>query len=482
MTNVLNDDVLDHILSLCITSTLASFALASSRSHALTLPHLLRYVSLSKSPFQLESFFKYILGNTRIQSPSVNEDGSRSLAYTFTSLKLVDTALAEVDAPFTLWAPLLPRALELMPNIRSFVMGDCVEEIVVHSPGFAFALLTRPFLTRLELSCIGDISSNSLGKAMHLEKRVSMIERVKFAAQDEDVELMTDEGIGSVLFHSRENLTHINVESYELDAFLGGRAPESGPLIFPNVVSLSLSWSEVSFRRVAKSFPALRTLTFRTRWYPDTMSTPFHTIPFPHLMSVTGFQKHLVPFFQSISSPSLRHVSMDASWRTSEDQSISPFLFLREVPSLESLSFTHWSGMRSTWWEELDVVLPHLKYLSLILRGLVKADLEILLSDVPAGLASVPLAYISILFSGDTRSDPSPGAHSRFSKKAIAYSYAKNIRTLKYIDVCKISHGKPRSSTWWSVGRKVGADEFVWVEEIEPIKGMKLRDQYNLEI
>ncbi|KAF8883485.1 hypothetical protein CPB84DRAFT_1790025 [Gymnopilus junonius] len=417
-------------------------------------------------------------------------------------LQLTPIVSKTYECPMEVWAPLLTRALRLMPNIRTVIISNYTEEIALHSPDFAFSLLSRPLLTWLELRYVGIVASDQLGQAMAYSqsmRRSAVLERVTFVNKGERMELVANKGIGSILFHSRECLTHIELHSYDLDAVLvgDGRVPleddqnrpiDLAPVIFPNVTSLSIPWCEASLERVSKSFPALRSLTFGSDSYPDTVNTPFHIIPFPHLTSVEGFQKQLEPSLQSISSPSLHHVSMDATWRSDGSWSVSPFLSLRVIPSLRSLKFTYCFSMPDAWWKGLDVIMPHLKYLSLRLEVNIKEDVDVLsiqLNTVPAGLAYLPLAYVSIYIIGtaeDIGDKADPYIQSRFTEGAIAYSYAKYIRTLEYIDVCKEINSKPGPVTWWSAVHKVSVNQYVEVEALEPSKGMVVRDRYNLEL
>ncbi|KAF8966307.1 hypothetical protein BDZ97DRAFT_1917689 [Flammula alnicola] len=519
MGNTPKDDVLDHILQACPTSSLTVLSLVSSHIRVLALPHLLRTVSLDRNPQQVLTFLNFILNNTQSRNIKDADVGHRTeilgAGRYIIKLEIVDFAfcttiwvedapvLAEKEEyPISTWAPILTRALALMPNLHSIVIEGKVEEIAFHSPDFALALFSLPRLTYIDLWSVGLLASNQFGHAMDLRKDVTNLQTVKFSVHDdlEQLELTAGEGMGSVLFHTRGPLTEINVSACNLRNLLHDEESEEGrneiktPVIFPNVVILTLECCDVSLTALASAFPALRTLIFSGSPFSHPDAPPqTHKVSFPSLVSIKGQYKDLHVFLDSTATHShLRRVVVDTIWTPEDDDATPPFAVTRAVPFLKSLHFTHSRITHRklkplSWWKALGRTLPHLTYLAIPLDVNAADELDLWCIQVPRSLASVPLAYVSLSLRGTESvvgDGTSPEIQSLLTAQAIALSYARNIPTLKHIDICKIIDEVKGLISWWSVVRESsvsGDDMCVQVKAIDAYEGRALRSWYDLE-
>ncbi|KAF8966287.1 hypothetical protein BDZ97DRAFT_700381 [Flammula alnicola] len=413
MGNTPNDDVLDHILQACPTSSLAALSLVSSHIRILALPHLLRTVSLDRNPQELLTFLNFILNNTQsrnVEDPDVDhrteilgagryivklEIGLLALQTTVrVGDRLVDAENEEY--PISTWAPVLTCALAIMPNLHSiFIQGD-VEEIAFHSPDFALALFSLPRLTYIDLWCVGLVASNRFGHAMDLRKDVSNLQTVKFNVHGdlEQLDLTAGEGMGSILCHTRGRLTEIDLTDCNLRNLLYDDESEEGhneiktPLIFPNVVILSLDSCDVSLKALASAFPALRTLIFGFSPFSHRNGpSQTYKVSFPSLVYIKGRYKDLHVFLDSTAAHNhLRRMVVDFPWSSDDDDAMPVFAVTRAVPFLKSLHFTHSEVMPLSWWEALGRTLPHLTYLDILLAAKATDQLDLLvrlMSDSP---------------------------------------------------------------------------------------------------
>ncbi|KAF8883490.1 hypothetical protein CPB84DRAFT_188339, partial [Gymnopilus junonius] len=236
MIDALNDDVLDRILKLYSTPSLAALTFVSSRSYVIALPHLLRCIFLGKNTLQCAAFFNYVLDHTQrripnnsvLSYPSERGRPGKHIRKLQLAYSVCTQEFDEEECTVEMWAPLLTRAPEVMPNIRSVVIEARVEDIVSHSPGFAHALLTRPFLARLELRFLGTVASNRLGQALKSAPSPAVLQRVKFAygSTSDEQDHTTVEYIGAILFHSRKSLIQVALDGYDLYRVLAN--PDSG--------------------------------------------------------------------------------------------------------------------------------------------------------------------------------------------------------------------------------------------------------------
>ncbi|KAF8966277.1 hypothetical protein BDZ97DRAFT_1992748 [Flammula alnicola] len=497
MGNTPNDDVLDHILQACPTSSLVVLSLVSSHIRILALPHLLRTVSLDRSPQGLLTFLNFILNNTQSRSVEDPDVGHRTeilgagryivkleigVLALQTTVWVVDrlVPVENEEYPVSTWAPILTRALALMPNLHSIVMKGKVEEIAFHSPGFALALFSLPRLTYIDLWSVGLLASNCFGHAMDLRKDVTNLQTVKFNVHGdlEQLDLTAGEGMGSVLFHTRGRLTEIDLFECNLRNLLHGEESEEDrneiktPMIFPNVMILSLDSCDVSLKALASAFPALRILIFGFSPFSRRDGpSQTHKISFPSLVYIKGRYEDLYVFLDSTAAHShLRRVVVDFPWTPEDDNATPAFAVTRAVPFLKSLHFTHDEVMPLSWWKALGHTLPHLTYLDILLAADAIDELDLL---VPRSLASVPLAYVSFILGGTRHvigDRTSPEIQSLLTAQAIALSYARNIPTLKYIDICKKIDGVKGLTSWWSV-----------VKALDAYEGRALRSWYDLE-
>ncbi|KAF8967635.1 hypothetical protein BDZ97DRAFT_1916586 [Flammula alnicola] len=514
MGNPPNDDVLDHILQACPTSSLAALSLVSSHIRNLALPHLLRTVSFDQNPQHVLTFLNFILNNTQsrnVEDPNVGLRTEilgagryivkleiKSFAFYATTWVEDLPVLAEKEQyPISTWAPILTLALALMPNLDSIVIEGDVEEIAFHSPDFALALFSLPRLTYIDLWSVGLLASNRFGQAMDLRKDATNLQTVKFNLHGdlEQLELTAGEGMGSVLFHTRRRLTEIDLTECNLRDLLHNKESEEGcneiktPVIFPNVVVLTLDGCDVSLKALASAFPALRTLVFGFSPFSHRDAPPHtHKVSFPSLVSIKGRYKNLHVFLDSTAAHShLRRVVVDFSWRSEHGGATPPFAVTRAVPFLKSLHFTHNKVMPLSWWKALGHTLPHLTYLDVLLTAKATHELDLLCIQVPRSLASVPLAYVSLSLRGSEHvigNGTSTEIQSLLTAQAIGLSYARNIPTLKYIDICKTIDAVKGLTSWWNVVRESsvsGDGVYVQVKALDAYEGRALRSWYDLE-
>ncbi|KAF8966294.1 hypothetical protein BDZ97DRAFT_2074238 [Flammula alnicola] len=510
----MNDDVLDHILQACPTSTLAALSVVSSHIRILAFPHLLRTVSLDRSPQGLLTFLNFILNNTQsrnVEDPDVGPrteilGAGRYIVKLEIGFLALETTVWVVDRlvpveneeyPVSTWAPILTRALAVMPNLHSIVVKDKVEEIAFHSPDFALALFSLPRLTYIVLWSVGLIASNHFGEAMDLRKDVTNLQTVKFCIHGdlEQLELTAGKGMGSVLFNTRGRLTEIDLSECNLRDLLHDEDSEEGrnkiktPVIFPNVVILSLHCCDVSLKALASAFPALRTLIFGFSPFSHRDAPPqTHKVSFPSLVYIKGRYRDLYAFLASTAAHShLRRVVVDFPWRSEYDDAIPAFAVTRALPFLKSLHFTLSEVMPLSWWKTLGHTLPHLTYLDVLLAAKATDQLDLLCNQVPRSLASVPLVYVSLILRGTEYvigDGTSPEIQSLLTAPAIALSYARNIPTLKYIDICKTIDAVEGLISWWRVVRESsvsGDDVCVEVKALDAYEGRALKSWYDLE-
>ena len=72
------DDVLDHILQICSTSSLAVISRVSFHTRELALPHLLRRVCLDRNPQQVLTFLNFIIDNAHDSDLGIISDALKT--------------------------------------------------------------------------------------------------------------------------------------------------------------------------------------------------------------------------------------------------------------------------------------------------------------------------------------------------------------------------------------------------------------------
>ncbi|KAF8891474.1 hypothetical protein CPB84DRAFT_1784213 [Gymnopilus junonius] len=506
MARSLNYDVLDHILHYCSSSTLNNHCLVSSQFRLLAIPHLLRDVCLDRNPAQIVSFLNFIIANTQKDINKSNSDrhaGGLNVGWHVFSLRILKSAFFTADKvwkngrwcsvrigweqyPIRTWASSLSSALELMPNIRSIVIGANVEDIASLSDDFGRSLLSRPLLTDIELCDVGPITSFGLGREAELKRSTTSIRSFKFRGYNnaDPLELSGRKGIGRFLMHSRETLEEIHFDSSVMHNLLAhGDVTSHGPqLIFPNVMTVSLRMCDVHLDALAKSFPALTNLTIglSPSFTPDDWTG--NAALFPNLVSVKGDYRYITHFLQSNSAcPRLCRLVIDNLW----DHTLfgDPTLLIEQAaPGLRSLHVGHINDGRQVlaWWRAVVRASPSITFLALSFNDYATeiSPPSTLCIQLPHLLASMPLIYISLTFKGNVGSRATVEVQDPISEYAIAVSYAANVKTLEYIDVLLKT-----SQSWWKISRArcnlVGNEDTVAVDVVDEAVGMKTRDWYD---
>lgn len=393
----LNSDVLDYILQHCSTSALIALSLVSSQLHPLTTRYLLHTVHLDRNPKQIFDFLNFVVDRT-CQTKSSEILGPGSLTVRFTMVLAFQTfkpesgmflPMKKEEYPVSAWAPLLTRALTLMPNLCSVVIGDLVEEICISSADFPSALLSRPRLTSLTLGNVGPTASRYFGQAMERMKDIPNFHIVDIGSDhgvfESALQITPHTGIGQALFRSSACLTEISLRGrIDLRGFVGNGHSETGdkkritPVIFPNVVKLLISDRDVSLRGLATTFPALENLILRFLVVArdPSLDRPMQ-VTFSSLISIQGLCQNIAPFLEANADRErIRRIVIEGTWDRDEDE-VTPFAILKATPYLKSLRFRQDPVRPLSWWEAFAQTIPHLTYLGLSLYTANRADVVV---------------------------------------------------------------------------------------------------------
>ncbi|KAF8891454.1 hypothetical protein CPB84DRAFT_1784159 [Gymnopilus junonius] len=437
---ILNDDVFEHILRECSVSGLVNISLVSSHFHVSAMPHLLRTVSLDRNPEQIIGFLDFIINSSH---KNIDNEILGLGRYVLTFEDHYHLAAAEPEPyPISTWAPSLTKALALMPNLRSFVIEAEIDDICLHSPDFVATLLARPRLTDIDLWGIGPTATTSFGQAMRLEEDTIRLRKVKYYIGDDikQLALLKGEGFGSVLFASKEYLEELYFEAADMHNLLidEQRSRDSlnvarTPVIFPKVVSISLSNCDVHLDALTQSFPSLRNLTFDFEpFLIGEKGVKNRIVSFSKLMSIKGSYKYISSFLQHTTCDNLLRLVIDSLWDSITGEDVPAFLVTRAMPGLKSLHIVHSENSVVSWWKILGQSLPSLNYLAISFETEATCEPENLCIHVPRLMKYVPLVYISILFEGFLHtlgSRASPEVQAMVTEQAVVISYARNIKS-----------------------------------------------------
>lgn len=149
--NVLNDDIIIHMLGFCSTPALATMSLVSSQLHTISQDLLLSTMALDKDPKQLLSFLDFILKTTCVLDSCITGPGQliqhleiKDLAFQTWQMGADGFSVPASQEPYPVsaWGLSLTKPLALMPNLHSIIICNMIEEIIKASPDFAMAILS----------------------------------------------------------------------------------------------------------------------------------------------------------------------------------------------------------------------------------------------------------------------------------------------------------------------------------------------------
>jgi hypothetical protein len=309
-------DCLTEVLSVCTKDSLLALSRTSSQVNTLVTPFILSSVEFGGIEFaKMELFLRLIVeGNGNVSEPGRHVRHLKLTAGSAVYYYLYNTNPSLASSPPNLkfnWGYALTRALELMPNLRSFEMGHGFDSLLVDCPRLASVLMSRPQLRRLLLREVQPITGERLGEAVSrttpAQLRCLAIGRlVKFGGNE--FEIM--EGFGKVLAEARESLIEVSFSGYNLQSLIWptnseGQESTTTLLSFPFVATLKLYDCKVSHELISKSFPALRILTIRNLEV-TSVARDNHPILCPELCSLSGPLRYI----QMILKPGHPHYAL----------------------------------------------------------------------------------------------------------------------------------------------------------------------------
>ncbi|PPR05317.1 hypothetical protein CVT26_011576 [Gymnopilus dilepis] len=285
MIIISNDDIFYEILRACSLSTLLNLCAVSTHFYAAALPHLVRDICFRQGPFRLLGFLRFIIDKTRIVDAVEVDDSDPTFRFSgpgkyvmtleiwysafrtsedvMRGGRLVHVWPQHEPYPVDVWAPVLTKALSLMPNLRSVTVYGYVEKICGQSRDFASTLLGRPLLTSVVLREIGPLASSLLGEAAALNestlnlKRITLRDIYNLRDIDEPPVLEENSGLGRLIYYSREHLTELALDECDFGELCRVRA--AGQPIFPKVTTATLNRCKFD-PGIFASFPSLHFL------------------------------------------------------------------------------------------------------------------------------------------------------------------------------------------------------------------------------
>lgn len=387
-------DVLADVLRNCTISSRLALSRTSSQANVLAIPYLLRDVQITGNPTHIFSFLRYIIDHTQLHSE--NSDTAQVVGAGIHVKTLDITYLAffvegQRNAPPPTWAGRLSRALALMPNLQTIVLAHQVDDIAANSADFAGTLMSRPHLRNVRLFSVDIFAAEQLWEALKARQNAMNLKKMTMDLKRQDDITSIARGVGNILFYSRRSLTELCLANVVLHGFLCGEnqseehvsdgiGPVPSPLVFPRVVTLSLTSCNATSAALAHSFPNVRTLTLFTSHLTDA-SCPrtcpavraAHPALFPELSSLEGDESDVTRFLQSDGQyQSCRRIVIDSQWDYPGKHvgDMGPnFSVADAVPRLESFHFHLWHvSPTELWWREFVESVPHLTFLKVSVR------------------------------------------------------------------------------------------------------------------
>ncbi|PPQ79309.1 hypothetical protein CVT26_001041 [Gymnopilus dilepis] len=513
MTIKLNEDVLYETFGACPIPTLTSICLVSTLFYRVALPHLLQDVTFKRNPALLVRFLYFIINNsTAVTSRREDPTGETSIQRLklfatdpgkhVHSIQLHETLVFETISGGAI-SQLLTKAVALMPNLRSATIRSSVEWICLSSPDFFSTLLSRPQLHSLTFGSFGRLSSQALGEAVRSRRSEGL--RLKSIRFDDGLDFDSDDphsfvltrndGLGSLIFSCREYLEELNVGMCNLKDLLvqsqtlpDGSTGLTRSIVYPNVARLHFRSSpEVSVEDFALSFPFIRSLrcrNFATFEESHTLRgnhkpllrhlVSLDCLYFPDALMILNCIDPAPPLRRlSLSTSLMRPITDNASLSVAERVLRGVRIFHIELHCISDL----------TTWEFFKIRLSSVTYLDFVFsfRNEEQSRLEDV-QDLDL-FSSLPLAYLSTSFVlRSVSGDP-------LRIKSVALSYARNIRTLKFLDVCEKNYNRIEHSVegryWWKVIRTVlpGSEEQdVRLEALTEAAGRRIRDEIQFSL
>ncbi|PPR04258.1 hypothetical protein CVT26_004172 [Gymnopilus dilepis] len=475
--HTLNDDVLHEIVEDCCISSLTNLCRVSTRFYAIALPHLLRHIVFTDGPDQMLQFFRFIIDNATCEE---SDETSREIAGRYhlrrshtpgihvVSFRVEEDAFGTYLAytahslpkeyELEAWAPIMTKALALMPNLRSLAITASFNSICKYSPEISTIILSKPFLVDLQLGSIHDYASLSLGEAVSSSKANIKLKQITI----ETVSAHT-EGLRDLLFSCRNSLKMLSCSDSNIQNLLfGSRGTDpKTPLTFPNVHALYLD-THFLMSDVALSFPSLRTLDVSQMSFSKYhFGGPDHGEALQYLVSISvaGLKDLSILLQNSNAFPCLRRLALYGYWGESIGDLTTASAIAQGIQGLRSLRLHLYVDDISG--SELDVLrffiksLPRLSYLYFGIKSPSKDQSELLDTETSHELfQSNSLEYISVVFQR-------PSSTTTAALDAMVLSYAQTIKSLKYMDIRKTSidslSGRYQYwNYWWKIIRQEG--------------------------
>ncbi|KAH6879724.1 hypothetical protein BKA70DRAFT_1345110 [Coprinopsis sp. MPI-PUGE-AT-0042] len=437
MPVTLGNDVLDIIFCECQISSLGSLVQVSSTFHALALPHLLHSVTFKKNLSQLASFLEFILRRGGEHGGCFSE--GRHIKRLEITLDPVSNSHYADTIPAATWAPMLTSALQLMPNLREFLVGCQIEDIVHHSPLFISTLLACHSLKRFSLGKIGVETSMALGKVCPGISPALRLEAASFVGA----------GVGEKWRPQPLPITLALRDGLPLA--LG--VEQGVPVLFPFLVEVHLNGCDFSLNWLAAAAPGIRTLSISSCSIYRT-SIPFPRTAFPQLVHFAGHHEYLMILMRlnALALETLHSLCVSTGWGMDIDDDeefeagANPLAVVKAASNLRNLTFPQ-SLEPPSWWRTFVKVLAPLTFLNISL-GLESSSADeaqscvstiaIACTEIPDALAALPLEYVSLSLGGLGKLLDRPedfDIATQPTEEAVAISWATRIPTLQYIDV-----------------------------------------------
>ena len=336
MATILNDDVLYEICRACPASTLVKLSLVSTTFYTMAMPNLLRNVGFYRDLVMLLRFIHFILHNSTavseipgqqvggMQRFSIANPGNHVYKFEMDLGRENDEADTSSNCPIEEWAPLLTKAIMVMPNLRSVAILD-FRQICYYSSQFVEALLSRPHLTSFEVDGFGGTASRHVGEVVKSKRCEAP--RLKyigfndwFTFDDWEVAaFFKDDGFGSLIYSCRKTLERLALDECNMRNLLVGPQvlPDGStkPIIYPLVDKIHLSGHlHVTVEEFALSFPSLHSLHLGNSSFVQQNSGQDRKVPFRNLVSVDTDLEVLSSFLECIEPlPSLRRLTLFSS-------------------------------------------------------------------------------------------------------------------------------------------------------------------------
>ncbi|KAH6914752.1 hypothetical protein BKA70DRAFT_554187 [Coprinopsis sp. MPI-PUGE-AT-0042] len=477
MTTILIDDILDAIFCDLQISSLSTLARVSSHIRSLALPHLLHSVAFDEDLSRALGFLKLIISRNDLElgqhvrrleigAQAFTKNRRWHITDSMTFTEVLNCTEYTDTIPVATWAPMLSGALRFMPNLRGFTLGDHMEDLIRHSPEFTSTLLSIRPLRVLRLGTIGGGAGSSLGEACLALPHTLQLEAVSLSGMIDRVSntrtrIAPQDGLGTFLSRIALHVASLSLTDFDFTEFASLDCDH--PLTFPSLDELAVIQCNISFSWLAPAAPNISTLSIyllTSLCFPH----PFPKVAFPRLVDLTARYDDALALARSnaMVPENLRSLRFTIHWETFLNTDTPHFVVPNTASHLRTLEFSQSPVQTLPWWRALAEVLPPLLCLDIALGATAAGEACLSWTQVPDGLAAVPLEYVSLTLECWARFLDYPkhfGMNEESVEERIALSWANKIPTLRYIDVrCQPdcdSRGNP--AHWFIVQRDNGS-------------------------